>query len=110
MNPKELLERYIILHNYGVESGDFEPLFTLFADDIVFEFEDPRIGRFDGIADLRGVFRRQAPSLAISVGEIIEEGLSARADYADEASPGKRLGGLLIETQGEKIKRVYISR
>ena len=110
MSPSELLERYVLLHNYGVASLDFEPLFELFADDAVFQFKDPRIGTFEGLETIRGVFRRQGPSQAIIVKNIMETQNTATADYTDVANPEMRPGSISVESDGRRITRVYISK
>jgi hypothetical protein len=82
----------------------------LFGDDAVFEFEDPRIGVFEGLDMIRGVFRRQGPTVSIAVENIVDEGKSARADYSSELEPGKRLGFISAEIEGVKIKRLFIGK
>ena len=110
MTATELLNRYIFLHNYGIEMGDFEPLMSLFHDDAVFEFEDSRIGTFSGIDMIKGVFRRQAPTLTITVRDVIEKPGIAVADYGSDAEPDKRLGSISLEAEDDKIKRLFIGK
>lgn len=110
MSPSELLAQYVFLHNMGVATLDFEPLFELFNPDSVFEFEDPRIGRFEGLETIRGVFRRQGPSQPIIIRNISQTGNTATADYADEEKPDTRLGSISIESDGQQTARVYIGR
>jgi len=110
MKPSDLLKQYVSLHNYGVETADFDPLMALFTDDIIFEFEDPRIGKFEGIELLRGVFHRQGPTASILIDDITEEGQNARARYTDEDRSDIWLGNILLEVDGDKIKRIYITR
>lgn len=108
MTAADLLVRYVLLHNYGVESGDFEPLMLLFRDDAVFEFEDPRIGVFEGLDMIRGVLRRQGPTVSIAIGNIVDDGQTARGDYNSELEPDKRLGFISVEMEGDRIKRLFI--
>jgi hypothetical protein len=110
MTARELLQQYTFLHNYGIEEADFEPLMQIFDDGIVFAFEDPRIGVFEGIEAVRRVFRLQPPSMPIVVGEITEGINNARADYADENNPGARLGTITVNTNSEKITRIHIGK
>ena len=110
MTAADLLVRYVLLHNYGVESGDFEPLMLLFRDDAIFEFEDPRIGVFEGLDMIRGVFRRQGPTVSIAVGNIVDEGRTARADYSSALEPDKRLGFISAEMEGDEIRRLFIGK
>jgi len=110
MTPSELLKQYIYLHNYGIETADFGPLMMIFGDNAVFEFEDARIGRFEGIETIRGVFRRQAPTLAIMTGETTEMKTSVRADYAAEDRPEERLGYIELEMYDDKIKKLFIGK
>lgn len=108
LRPSELLRRYILLHNFGVEMGEFEPLLGMFADNAVFTFENPRIGEFEGIEMIKGIFRRQPPILTITIGDISETANSARADYALEDKPGDHQGYILLEIEEDKIKRLFI--
>jgi len=110
MTARELLERYVFLHNYGIENANFEALMQIFGDSIVFAFEDPRIGSFEGIEAVRRVFRLQPPAVPIMIGEIGEMEDRAVADYADEARPAIRLGTISVESDGRKITRIYISK
>lgn len=108
MKPSELLKHYIFLHNFGVEMSDFEPLMGIFADDGVFAFENPRIGEFEGIEMIRGIFRRQPPTMTIVIGEITETVDTARADYALEEEPDSRQGYILLELKDNKIKKLFV--
>lgn len=108
MKPSELLRHYIFLHNFGIEMGDFESLMAIFSDDAVFAFEDPRIGEFAGIEMIRGVFRRQPPTMTIDIGDISESGNSARADYAIADNPDARQGYITLDIADNKIKKMFI--
>lgn len=110
MTARELLKQYVFLHNYGIENGDFEPLMRIFDDKIVVAFEDPRIGVFEGIEDVRRIFRLQPPSIPIAIGETIESESRARADYSDESNPTVRLGSISADVRGEKIIKILIGR
>ena len=110
MNCLELLEKYILLHNYGIDTGDFGPMFELFADNAVFEFEDERIGSFAGIEMITGVFRRQAPTTKLVISNLEDNDGVASADYADEDRPTIRLGLLILEPEDDKIKRLFIAK
>jgi hypothetical protein len=107
---RELLKQYVFLHNYGIENADFEPLMQIFDDNIVFAFEDPRIGVFEGIKAVRNVFRLQPPAMPIAVSEVIESGGRASADYADEMNPTARLGTISVDTSGGKITKIFIGK
>jgi hypothetical protein len=108
VKPSELLKHYIFLHNFGVEMGDFEPLMALFTDNAIFAFENPRIGEFEGIEMIRGIFRRQPPTINVVIGEIAESGNSARADYALEEKPENRQGFISLDIEDNKIKKLFI--
>jgi hypothetical protein len=110
MLPIEILNQYVVLHNYGVETADFEPLMGLFTPDAVFEFEDPRIGIFEGIDAIRRIFRLQPPEFMLGVDEIRETDNSATATYFDLEAPEKRLGVISIESNGDKITKVSIGK
>lgn len=110
MSARELLKQYVILHNYGIENADFEPLMQIFDDNIVFAFEDPRIGVFEGIKAVRNVFRLQPPDMPIAVGEIIESEGRASTDYAEDANPTVRLGAISVETGSGKITKIFIGK
>lgn len=110
MNCLELLEKYVFLHNYGIGTGDFGPMFELFADNAVFEFEDERIGSFAGIEMITGVFRRQAPTTKLVISNLENNDGIASAEYADENKPNIRLGSLTLEPAGDKIKRLFIAK
>jgi hypothetical protein len=110
MSPAEILKQYVVLHNYGVESADFEPLMELFTVDAVFEFEDQRIGIFEGIEAIRRIFRLQPPEFMLGIKAIRESDESAIADYIDMEAPEKKLGVISIETEGDKITKVFIGK
>jgi hypothetical protein len=110
MTAGKLLESYQILHNYGIESGEFGPMLELFAEDAIFEFEDERIGKFEGIDMIAGVFRRQSPTVKLAVSNMKEGAGIATADYADENLPEKRLGSITLEPVNDKIGRLFITR
>jgi hypothetical protein len=109
MTASEILKQYIFLHNYGIEAGDFEPLMQIFNDNIVFAFEDPRIGVFEGIDSVRRVFRLQPPSIPIAICKLTETGNSASADYSDENKPDIPLGTISIDINGQEIARIFIT-
>jgi hypothetical protein len=88
--------------------GDFEPLMTIFSSDALFAFENPRIGEFEGIEMIRGIFRRQPPMMTIVIGEITETADTARADYALEEKPDSRQGYILLELKDNKINKLFI--
>ena len=108
MTASELLRRYILFHNLGVETGEFEPLLQLFADDAVFEFENPKIGEFKGIVMIRGIFRRQPPSMTIAIGEINETHNNAKADYMLEEELQIRQGYISLDVKNDRIQKLLI--
>jgi hypothetical protein len=108
VKPSELLKHYIFLHNFGVEMGDFEPLMAILDDNAMLAFENPRIGEFEGIAMIRGIFRRQPPTMTIVIGEITETANTARADYALEEKPGDRQGYVMLDIEENKINKLFI--
>jgi hypothetical protein len=110
MQPTEILKQYVALHNYGVESADFEPLMELFASDTKFEFEDQRIGIFEGIDAIRRIFRLQPPEFMLGIEAIRESDKSATAEYFDMSKPEKKLGVISIESDGDKIIKVLIGK
>ena len=110
MTEPDLLEKYVLLHNLGIETGDFGPVLDLFADDAVFEFEDPRIGVFEGIEMIAGIFRRNPPEVRIVISDIRRDSGSITADYADGDAQPVRLGKITLESDGVRIKRLYIGK
>jgi len=110
MTAAELLQKYVLLHNYGVETGDFGPMLELFADDAVFEFENPRIGTFWGVKIIAGVFRRQQPDSMLVISNIEDRGEAARADYGDEANATVRQGTITIDMENGRIKKLFIGK
>jgi len=110
MTSLELLGKYVLLHNYGIDTGDFEPMLELFDDNAIFEFEDRRIGSFEGIEMIAGVFKRQAPTIKLALVNDENNAGIATADYADENRPEVRLGAITLESEGDKIKRLFIAK
>ncbi len=108
MGPAELLAWYVALHNLGVETSDFGPLFSLFADDAILEFKDPLFGAFKGRTAIKNAFLYQPPSASIVVSGVEEAGLLAKANYADTSDPFVKLGTITLESNGEKIHRMLI--
>jgi hypothetical protein len=106
----DLLEKYVRLHNYGANNGNFEPMLELFDEDAVFEFEDPRIGTFEGKRNIARMFRLQMPDINLSIFNVKETDTSALADYADDIAPLTRLGGIILQAKDGKIKRLVIKR
>jgi hypothetical protein len=110
MYKSDLLEKYIELFNHGVESSDFEPMLELFDENAVYEFEDPRIGIFEGRDSIARMLRLQGPSSPMSVFNIKETDAAAIADYADDIAPLTRLGGIKLFSSNGKIKKLIIKR
>lgn len=111
MYKSDLLEKYITLYNYGVESSDFEPMLELFDDRAIYEFEDPRIGAFEGKDKIARLFRFQTPSSGMTIFNVRETDSAATADYADDIAPLTRLGGIMLySSNGSKIKKLIIKR
>ena len=110
MYKSDLLEKYIELYNYGADSGDFEPMLELFDDDAVYEFEDPRIGAFEGKDNIARMFSLQSPDSNLTIFNIKETGTEALADYGDDIAPLTRLGGIILQARNGKIKRLIIKR
>jgi hypothetical protein len=110
MYKSDLLEKYVALFNYGAENGDFEPMLSLFEDDAVYEFEDPRIGIFEGRERIARMFRLQSPTSNINVFNLKERSDVAEADYSDDLAPITRLGGIALYAKNGKIKKLVIKR
>lgn len=91
MYKSDLLEKYVRLYNYGAANGDFEPMLELFDDDAVYEFEDPRIGKFEGKGDIARMFTLQRPDSNLTIFNVRETGTAAVADFADDIAPLTRL-------------------
>jgi hypothetical protein len=108
MSPSEVLDQYVILHNQGVETADFEPLLAQFAVDAIFDFQDPPIGIFMGQKAIRELFRHRPPEFMLGIRKIAETGLAARAEYFDWKNPDTRLGAIKLETDFEKITRIVV--
>jgi len=108
MSAAELLAWYIALHNLGIETYDFAPLFALFADDAIFEFKDTSMGSFQGKNAIINAFTIRPPSASIIVSDIEESGQTVRAAYADSTDPFVKLGTIHLESNGEKIRRIMV--
>jgi hypothetical protein len=110
MADSDLLEKYVELYNLGAENGDYAPMMELFDDDAVYEFEDPCIGIFRGKDQIGRMFRLQIPEFNLTIFNIRETMSAASADYADNIAPMTRLGGILLQSNSGKIKRIVIKR
>lgn len=110
MYSSDLLEKYVSLFNYGASNGDFEPMLDLFSIDAVYEFEDPRIGSFEGIDRIAKMFSLQQPDSSITIFNIKESDSAASADYGDEIAPLTRLGSIQLHAKDGKIKKIIIKR
>ena len=103
------MKTYIVLYNYGVESADFTPLMELFDDNSVLEFEDPKIGVFEGKELIGGMFGRQAPTEKIEITNFNNVGNKATADYYIEGNTDSRAGGFKLTISGNKIERLIVT-
>jgi hypothetical protein len=104
MSPADLLKQYVILHNSGVESSNFEPLMLLFAPEAILDFVEPPLGKFEGIMMIRGVFRNKPPDFLLGISEISNAQNRVSADYFDLAHPDIRLGAIELKSDnGKKI-------
>jgi hypothetical protein len=110
MDNSDLLEKYVDLYNYGVKSADFGPVLRLFADDAVLEHEDASIGIFKGVDNIADGLSYRLPYLNLSIFNIKENQTSAVADYGDEIAPITRLGGIVLQSNGGKIRRLIIKK
>ena len=109
MGAEELLKTYIILYNYGVDSGDFNPLLELFDENSILEFEDDGIGKFEGKDNIGRMLTLQSPSIRIRLSNEKSDIESASADFSDEEKPDYRLGGFKLCKNGNKIGSLYVS-
>ena len=110
MGNSDLLEKYVDLYNYGVKSADFGPVLRLFADDAVLEHEDVLLGKFEGVDRIADGLSHRLPYLNLSIFNIRETQTAAVADYGDEIAPITRLGGIILQSNGGKIKRLIIKK
>jgi len=109
MAAEELLKTYVVLYNYGVESGDFAPLMELFNDDSILEFEDPKIGKFEGKELISGMFQRQTPTAKLELSNIESGDSAVSADFSIEENTEARVGGFKLDIIGNKIKRLIVT-
>jgi hypothetical protein len=110
VSNSDLLEKYVVLYNYGASNGDFSPMLDLFADDAVYEFEDPRIGMFHGRDNIGIMLHLQMPDLNLTIFNVRETGTVATADFGDDLAPMTRLGGIELHSNGGKIKKLIIKK
>jgi len=110
MDNSDLLEKYANLYNYGVRTSDFGPVLGLFAENAVLEYEYPFVGVFRGIDHIADGLTHRLQHLNLSVFNIRETQTAAVADYGDEIAPITRLGGIILQSNGGKIKRLVIKK
>jgi ketosteroid isomerase-like protein len=105
----ELLTEHVERFNAGVRSGDFGPMFELFADDAVLEFEGVRVGPFHGREAIAAAYRAQPPDDEIEVLEVEETGAQIRARYAWLHNEGRASGDLRLSRDGDRITRLVVT-
>jgi hypothetical protein len=109
MLARDVLEHYVLRHNRGVRSGDFEPLLEIFADSARLELEGIAGGPFDGKPEIRRAFRERPPSDELLVVAADEpEADVIVAEYAWKSHPKSRAGRLRLELSGASIVRLVI--
>jgi hypothetical protein len=110
MSPADLLKQYVILHNSGVESSNFEPLMSLFAPEAIFDFVEPPLGKFEGIMMIRGIFRNKTPDFLLGISEISNAQNGVSANYFDLAHPDIGLGTIELKADNRKITGIKVGK
>jgi hypothetical protein len=110
MSPADLLMQYVVLHNSGVETSNFEPLMSLFASEAVLDFVEPPLGKFEGIMMIRGAFRNKPPDFLLGIGKISKTQDGVVADYFDLAHPDIRVGLIELKADNGRIISILIGK
>ena len=108
-DPGQLLRQYEMLHNQGIDSGDFAELLKLFLPEGTIQFHGMDFGPLLGIEAIADAFRDNPPSGYLMLGApvIRPDGL-AEADFSWSNDPKQKAGHLFLCMEGGRIQQLDI--
>ncbi|MCA8910484.1 MAG: nuclear transport factor 2 family protein [Planctomycetes bacterium] len=106
---RETLEHYLAVHNTAFENGDYAPVVELFHPEGELCFVGVELGPYRGREEIANAFREYPPSDQLVLSSIAADGNKATAIYSRASDPDKRVGTLVLTTEGELIQRLTIA-
>lgn len=108
MDRSELLDRHVAAFNHGVRTGDYEPMLAGFAGDAELIFEGPPVGPYVGLDAIRAGYAAAPPDDTLrTLASTVEQDLIT-ARYAWDAEPDRDAGVMILELDGELIRRLTV--
>jgi hypothetical protein len=106
---RSLLEAHVERFNWGIRTGDFEPMLAGFAPDAEMFFEGVSLGPFLGRDAISTAYATRPPTDEIRLlGPSRSDGSVIVSDYA-WATNGQRAGRMLLTTNNEAITRLVVT-
>jgi len=106
----KFVKKYIKLHNEGVKTGDFLPLFELFTTNAEFIFENIPFSPMFGLKAIRKSFEDHPPEDEIIEGELVEKTEDTVVlKYSWEKEPLKQAGILKFTFENKLIKKIVVA-
>ena len=104
------LERHVEMFNAAVQSGDFDPLVALFADDATLEFTGVPVGPFHGRDAIAGAYAAQPPTDTMTVlASRIEDDGTVVEPFSWASDAGARSGEMRLVVDDGRIRRLVVA-
>lgn len=110
MNARDLLERYVDLHNRGVRDGAFDALVDLFADDARFSLAGIPVGPFRGREEIGRAFSERRPDDELVLTQLEGDATWATGTYAWLARPQVVEGTIRVAVRDGLIIDLAVAR
>jgi hypothetical protein len=108
MSQRDLIHSYVTLHNYGIDSGDFDPLLALFHIQAELRFEGVAYPPLRGWQAIAKAFQTDPPDDKLELLNVTENAIRATATFRWRSEPDRVGGTLHLESEGALIKRLVI--
>ena len=104
-----LLHDYVMVHNDGVRTGDWQPLAEWFTEDAELAFEGVPVGPFNGRQAIAAAYEAQPPNDEVVIFGTGENAGQIVAGYGWLKEPGKQAGRMLVTPRDGKIQKLIVT-
>jgi len=110
MTGEELLRHHVANFNAGVHSGDWSPMVESFTADATMEFVGIPVGPFEGRDAIAAAYVERPPDdeLVLLAVETEDDAEVVRGRYAWASDPEVDAGGLELERDSDRIRRLVV--
>jgi hypothetical protein len=107
---RAFLARHVEAFNAAVESGDFDPLVALFADDARLEFAGVPVGPFEGRDAIAAAYAAQPPTDTMTILDLrFEDDGTVVEPFSWSADAGARSGEMRLVVEDALIRRLVVA-